>query len=55
MRDFNQAIAVNPKDAAAYLDRGNLLGSQNQFCEFRRNPAGDVGHRSDLMPVTIPK
>ena len=31
MQDFNQAIAVNPNDAAAYLGRGNLVRSQNDF------------------------
>ena len=31
MHDFNQAIAVNPNDAAAYLGRGNLLRAENDF------------------------
>ena len=30
-QDFNQAIAVNPNDAAAYLGRGNLLRAENDF------------------------
>ena len=31
LQDFNQAIAVNPNDAAPYLGRGNLYRSQGNF------------------------
>ena len=48
MQDFNQAITVNPNDAAAYLGRGNLLRSENDFNDaladlnqaIRLNPEG---------------
>ena len=36
-----------------------ILAQLGPCCEFRRNPARDfrfdVGHRSDLIPATIPK